>query len=126
MGEQRDRVYYYNGAPLKSQSNVVRVRDLWHRIMGHPLKEVMRIFAKDLGFAVYFSENSNVCHACFYVKQSRMQSHISENKAEELFEIVHSDVWGSCRVPSTCGAHYFLILVDDSSRRAWLYFEREK
>jgi len=29
-------------------------------------------------------------------------------------------------VPSSCGAHYFLTLVDDASRAAWFYLMREK
>jgi len=29
-------------------------------------------------------------------------------------------------VPSSCGANYFLTLVDDASRAVWLYLMREK
>ena len=58
---------------------------------------------------------------CYRTKQSRLQFHVSHNKAKDLFEIMHYDVWGLYRVPSSCRAHYFLILADDASQEVWLY-----
>ena len=81
--EQGNGVYYYGEAPFKNQSNAVKARDLWHERMGHPFEEVMKMFAKKLDFSV--SENNDVYDACFRAKQTRMQFHLSENKAEELF-----------------------------------------
>ena len=42
---------------------------------------------------------------------------------EDLFEIIHSDVWGHYTVPSSCGAHYFLTIVNDASRGVWVYLK---
>ena len=30
--------------------------------------------------------------------------------------LIHMDLWDPCRVPNICGAHYFLIIVDDFTR----------
>ena len=36
VGEQRDEVYYYKGAPMiKTQANAVNFRDLWHNHVRH-------------------------------------------------------------------------------------------
>ena len=35
--------------------------------------------------------------------------------------MIHCDIWGPYRTPSTYGAHYFLNIVDDSSRATWVY-----
>jgi len=52
---------------------------------------------------------------------SRVNNHNSS-----AFELVHSDVWGPSRVPSSKGFRYFLIFVDDFSRMTWLYLLKER
>ena len=39
---------------------------------------------------------------------------------------VHSDLWGAAKVESFGGARYFLSLVDDYSRRVWVYILKIK
>lgn len=43
-----------------------------------------------------------------------------------MFELVHSDVMGPTRTPSYSGFHYMLMIVDDYSRYAWVYFMENK
>jgi len=62
----------------------------------------------------------NACDVCHRAKETRLQFHASEDKAKDLFETVHCDIWGPYQVPSSCEAHYFLTLVDDTSRGVWL------
>ena len=42
------------------------------------------------------------------------------------FDLVHSDVWGPCRLPNVLGFRYFLSFVDDFSRVTWLYLLKER
>ena len=67
-----------------------------------------------------------MCDVCFHAKQTRTQFQVSKNKAEDFFEIVRCDLWGPYREPSSCGTHYFPILVDDASRGVWLYLIKKK
>ena len=48
------------------------------------------------------------------------------NKTKDCFSLIHVDVWGPYRVPSSCGAVYFLTIVDDFSRAVWTYLLLEK
>jgi len=50
----------------------------------------------------------------------------SESHARDLFELIHYNIWGAYRVPSLCGAQYFLIIVDDASRAVWVYLMKAK
>ena len=43
-----------------------------------------------------------------------------------MFELVHCDMCGPSRLPTSCGVHYFLTMIDDNSRVSWLYLMREK
>lgn len=45
---------------------------------------------------------------------------------DNLFEIIHCDIWGPYRVSSSCGARYLRTVVDDFSRGVWIYLMREK
>ncbi|KAJ8633298.1 hypothetical protein MRB53_026634 [Persea americana] len=50
----------------------------------------------------------------------------SENKAKECFDLIHCDLWGAYRIPASCGAVYFLTIVDDCSRALWIYLLNRK
>lgn len=66
------------------------------------------------------------CEICFKAKQTRSVFRDSFNKASAPFELIHCDVWGPYRTLSSCGAAYFLTVVDDYSRAVWTYLMLEK
>ena len=43
-----------------------------------------------------------------------------------MFEIINSDIWGSCRVSSSLDFHYFVTFIDDYSRCTWLYLMKNR
>ena len=45
---------------------------------------------------------------------------------KEKLELVHSDVWGPASVPSHGGLRYYVTLIDDSNRKVWVYFMKNK
>ncbi|GJU85133.1 retrovirus-related pol polyprotein from transposon TNT 1-94 [Tanacetum coccineum] len=51
---------------------------------------------------------------------------LSDINAIEYFDLIHYDIWGPYGTPTSCGAHYFLTLVDDRSRDVWAYLMRDK
>ena len=67
------------------------------------------------------SVSQHSCDVCFKAKQTREVFHDSINKTVDCFSLIHCDVWGPYIVPSTCGAVYFLTIVDDFSRSVWTY-----
>jgi len=96
---------------MKTQACAVQVEDLWHQRMGHPSKEIMSVLLRSLNCSSHVDGQNKVCDVCFWAKQTRNYFPISDNKAKELFEIIHCDIWGPYRLPSSCGAHYFLLLL---------------
>ena len=72
------------------------------------------------------STSSRPCDVCFRAKQTREVFPDSINKSVDCFSLIHVDVWGPYRVPSSCGAVYFLTIVDDFSRSVWTYLMLEK
>ena len=70
--------------------------------------------------------NEDVYDVCFRTKQTRSHFSISENKVNDLFELIHCDIWGPYKVKASCGANYFLTIVDDANRATWVYPMKEK
>ena len=68
------------------------------------------------------------CESCQFAKHYRLSYSPRVNKrASALFELVHSDVWGSCSVVvSPTGFRYFVTFVDDYSRTTWLYLMKNR
>jgi len=48
------------------------------------------------------------------------------NKSTELFDVVHSNVWGNSLVDSKEGFKYFATFIDDKSQATWLYLLKSK
>ncbi|RVW63226.1 Copia protein [Vitis vinifera] len=98
-------------------------KDDWHRTrLGHPSLSNSRKW-------------SLVFHLCRSLRVSpvslgnilvsRSQS-VLNNRAKSPFQLVHTDVWGSCRTTSTLGFQYFVTFIDDYSRCTWLFLMKNR
>ncbi|CAH9108426.1 unnamed protein product, partial [Cuscuta epithymum] len=126
-GERRDALYYFWGIPALNSVHASGLSDfeLWHRRLGHPSDRVIRLLP-------HFVTSSSVkklnkaCEVCPQAKQVRDSFTINSFRASRILELVHCDLWGPYKTPSTCDAIYFLTLVDDFSRAVWVYLLRDK
>ena len=127
VGKLRNGVYYYK--PLQGEKvNAVKVEEkyeLWHRRLGHPSDRVLASI-HSLGNNVMKGIEDYVCDSCCRGKQVRNSFQLSNKRAFEIFNLIHVDIWGPYRTPTTSGAHYFLTIVDDHSRGVWIYLMKEK
>ena len=64
---------------------------------------------------------------CIYGKHKRVSFSKSArtSKAEKL-QLVHSDVWGPVPVRYLGGSRYYVTFIDDSTRKVWVYFLKNK
>ena len=127
-GKERDGVYHYEGAIAVQDGRVSRLpsRDLWHHRMGHPSSKVLSVLASVAGFSSSLGVLEQSCDIFLRAKQTRDVFSLSINKAVSSFELIHVDLWGPYREYSTCGARYFLTVVDDFSRAVWTILLLEK
>ncbi|KAG7558923.1 Ribonuclease H-like superfamily [Arabidopsis thaliana x Arabidopsis arenosa] len=124
VGEERNGVYHLQGTVSASANVVKRKSDkaLWHMRLGHPSPKVLSSVLATLDdFDSCSSDLKTICDVCVRAKQTRSSFSESFNKAEECFSLIHCDVWGPYKLPSSCGAHYFLTIVDDHSRAVWTH-----
>ncbi|GJW05230.1 retrotransposon protein, putative, ty1-copia subclass [Tanacetum coccineum] len=63
---------------------------------------------------------------CVLRKSTRVSFGRGQHTTEGVVDYIHADLWGPSRVESMSGFRYFLSIVDDYSRRVWVYFLRHK
>lgn len=100
-------------------------RELWHRRLGHPARKLLS-FIPSIRSRIDNCSSSEDCDVCLRAKQTREVFSISNNTATDYFSLIHIDLWGAYRTRSTCGAVYFLTIVDDFSKAVWVYLLLDK
>lgn len=86
---------------------------IWHRKLGHMSYGNMRYL------------NVNVpkvkCVICIKAKQARKSFKENKKRATEVLEVVHTDVNGPIPVESMSGYKYFMTVIDDYSKKVFLF-----
>ncbi|UYV83303.1 hypothetical protein LAZ67_23000451 [Cordylochernes scorpioides] len=121
----------------EKKENVMTTKDdfsndnisLWHRRLNHLneayMKEIIQRIVV-LGFNVKFN-NLPECEACIMGKLTRQPYHpVTTNCTTKPLELVHMDLCGPMPYQSLGGSKYFFVLVDDFSRRTFIYFLKNK
>lgn len=124
VGELRDGLYILD--PDDATCSVHSVGqgesyEVWHRRLGHPGAKAVKSISLNIS-----SNKNTICDVCHFAKQTRTSFDSSENVAPDIFQLIHCDLWGPYRIPSSCGARYFLTIVDDHSRSVWVYLLLDK
>ncbi|CAH9143698.1 unnamed protein product, partial [Cuscuta epithymum] len=116
-GERRDGLYIFRGVPAVHtvHKSVLSDFELWHRRLGHPSDRVLKLLPHIITSTSKKTLNKT-CEVCPQAKHVRDSFPVSDNKASCILELIHCDLWGPYKTPSTCDAIYFLTLVDDFSR----------
>ena len=127
-GDRRDGLYFLREDTMVQVVSAVLVNnssslELWHSRLGHPSEKVVK-------WLPFFNNTPcslpKDCEVCYRAKQPRSSFPLSENKTTRIFELVHCDLWGPYDKLSSCGARYFLTIVDDFSRAVWVYLLIDK
>ncbi|KAF3612386.1 hypothetical protein FXO38_36869 [Capsicum annuum] len=102
-----------------SESDIVK---LWHMRLGHMsenrMSELRRKGLLD-GQSITkleFSEH------CIFEKQKRVRFTKGIHSTKGTLEYIHSDLWGPSRIPSRGCVNYLLTIIDDYSKRVWVFF----
>jgi transposase InsO family protein len=103
---------------------------MWHRKLGHLSFDLLSRLSKlNLVQGVPRSsfEKELVCALCRHAMMvASSHSALTDVMTERLCELLHIDLVVPTRVRSTGGMWYVLVVVDDYSRYAWVFFLEEK
>ena len=70
--------------------------------------------------------NFMFCKHCLYGKKCRQKFKEGSHVSKCVLDYVHSDLWGQSPTISYGGEKYYVLFVDDFSRKVWVYVLKRK
>jgi hypothetical protein len=111
------------GIPLQDKQSTAI---LWHKKMGHRSEQGLIELKRQYVLGDLKSIGTGSCEHCVLWKAHRVKFTRSKHQSQGILDYAHVDLWGPARTQSLGGAMYFLSLVDDFSRRVWVYDLKNK
>lgn len=102
---------------------------MWHYRLGHlSFKSLSLLNSKNLVRGVpLISIPNKICEGCAMGKQTRSRfKHAASKRAKQPLGVVYSNVCESFEVTTFGGNKYFLLFVDEWTRKLWIYLLKEK
>ncbi|GAV82640.1 gag_pre-integrs domain-containing protein [Cephalotus follicularis] len=128
-GKKFNHLYHLQGSTVMGSADATSSsvfeedrRKLWHMCLGHMSERGMKTLSK-CGL-LYREQTTSLdfCEHCVIGKQSRVRFNTGTHSIKDTLDYIHSDLWGPAQVPSKGYALYFVMFIDDFSRKVWVYF----
>ena len=101
--------------------------ELWHRRYGHLHYNVIPTLNQLVhGIPNFKEDREGVCKGCSLGKHTRKPFTNSETRSKEILDLIHFDVCGPMSNKLLGGHLYYVIFIDDHSRKTWLYLLRKR
>jgi transposase InsO family protein len=78
------------------------------------------------GILEFKSTHEEICKGCALGKNIKKPFPSSNNRSKEVLDLIHSYFFGPMPVISLGGSLYYVIFIDDYSRKTWLYLLKKK
>ena len=123
-GIRRNNLYLYQGsvivgttAAVSEVDKVAEMSRLWHMRLGHAGEKYLKTLAMQGLLKGAKTCKLNFCEQCVLGKQKRVKFGTVIHNTGGILDYIHTDVWGPTKTTSLGGKHYFVIFVDDFSKR---------
>eukprot|EP00253_Pinus_taeda_P020612 PITA_20612 len=134
IGVRHAKVYKFAFQPLLalSSSTVSRASsfelcEIWHRRMGHMYRGALRTLRKiTTGVQDFSTDHFDTYRGCAMGKFAKSPFPSSDSRATGVLDLIPSDVSGRMSHVSLSGYEYYVLFIDDHSRRTWIYFLKTK
>nr|GEU97808.1 retrovirus-related Pol polyprotein from transposon TNT 1-94 [Tanacetum cinerariifolium] len=128
----KNRMFILNIQPDEAKCLKIYLEDhswLWHMRYGRLNFNVLKLLSS-MGMVKgldQFDHPNQVCEGCFLRKHARsLFSKEATSKANEPLQLIHMDLCGPITPPYYGKNLYFMLFIDDFSRKTWVYFLKEK
>ena len=119
-------LYLLDGDTVKPSANAVVSKDdtaLWHSRLAHTSIKNLKVLVEKGILDKKSISNLEFCESCVMGKNKRLSFNVGKHNSSEVLRYIHSVLWGSPHVHlSISRKQYFLSLIDDYSRKVWVYF----
>jgi transposase InsO family protein len=114
-------------ALIHSTSNNNDLCELWHRRMAHLHHGPLRVLREMVtGVPDLISENHELCKGCALGKYTKTSFPSSDSREIGILDLIHSYVCGPMSSTSLTSSLYYVVFIDDFSRKSCIFFMKTK
>ena len=129
--QRRGSLYYLYVSVVKVQKgqlNLVKPTSikLWHERLGHPEMGSIKELVKRNVISAFEEQDMPPCQDCIRGKAKKLPYTTGKHNSTSPLDYIQSDLWGPASVNSIGGGRYYMSLIDDYSRKIWIYILKEK
>jgi hypothetical protein len=107
--------------------DTISLSELWHRRLSHIHYRALPSLGKMVTYLPKIHiQHKGVCIGCALGKNVKGSFLSSDNRLEEILYLIHSYVCGLVTIMSLNGYLYYVLFMDDHSRKTWIYFLKNK
>jgi hypothetical protein len=107
--------------------DTISLSELWHRRLYHIHYRALPSLGKMVtGLQEIQIQHKGVCKGCALGKNVKGSFSSSDNRSKEILDLIHSYVCGPMTIASLNGYLYYVLFIDDHSRKTWIYFLKNK
>lgn len=110
--------------PLALISSILN-NNIWHQRLGNLSSRTLNFMLKTSGLSLGFSSSISY-DSCLCNKSQKLLFYESTFSSTKPLDLIFSDVWGSLKIPSTQGYHYYIDFIDHFSRFTLLFPMKKK
>ena len=131
IGTRHERLYKFLFQPVKalihSTSSNSDLYEIWHKRMAHLHHGDLRVLKEMVtGVLDFSSEHHELCKGCILGKYTKTAFSSNDSRAAGILDLIHSDVCGLMSSTSLTGSLYYVVFIDDLSRKSCIFFMKTK
>ncbi|KAJ9544308.1 hypothetical protein OSB04_024015 [Centaurea solstitialis] len=122
LQESNNEIYHIS----KRSKDIEDQTYLWHCRLGHINKKRIELLQKGGLLGTFDFKPFSNCESCLSGKMTKHPFNKDNERANDLLEIIHTDVCGPFSHEARGGYRYFITFTDDFSRYGYVYLIRHK
>ena len=128
IGVRVGGLYKLLGHPIQALVHqTVSLCELWHRRFGHLHYGALPKLPNSVtGMPDISNDHDGVCKGCVLGKNVKGSFPSSSRRSKGILDLVHSDICGPMSAQSLSGYLYYVLFIDDFSRKTWIFFLKAK
>lgn len=126
--ERRNSLYYLVAGIVVGSMNLAEADDieLWHKRLGHLGEGGMRELMKKGIISASEGQKLKQCEHCVIGKSKKLPYKAGKHTSKSPLDYAHCDLWGPAQPATMGGGRYFMSIIDDYTRKVWVYILKEK
>jgi hypothetical protein len=124
IGVREGTLYSLQGKHVQALvHNNENLCELWHMRLGHLHYRELSILREIVtSFLEFNIELQGVCRGCALGKNAKDDFPSTKSRSKGILDIVYLDVSGMMSEASLHGSSYYVMFINDFSRKTWIFF----